>query len=147
MGLSKSSFLSTRNKENWNNILGEVVDLIGKQKAIDLYDKTKEIEDNGGMLMANGHDRKTPGGIYLHLLKKDQDIPRVEINEIFFQNKLRIKKDKKRATNMAYDDRVKMLKARLQGQDHVCHILCTFLQFAYFNWKKNFSSQNLPPHP
>lgn len=61
-----------------------VVDIIGKRKAIDFFQKTKKIEEDGGMLIMNGSRRRTAGGVYFWLVKNDKHIPQEKIREIFY---------------------------------------------------------------
>ncbi|XP_012061264.1 PREDICTED: phosphorylated adapter RNA export protein [Atta cephalotes] len=65
-------------------LIRRVVDIIGKQKAIDFFQKTKKIEEDGGMLIMNGSRRRTAGGIYFWLVKNDKHIPQEKIREIFY---------------------------------------------------------------
>lgn len=65
-------------------VIGRVVDIIGKEEAIDFFQKTKKIEEDGGMLIMNGSRRRTPGGVYFWLVKNDKHIPQEKIREIFF---------------------------------------------------------------
>lgn len=60
------------------------MDIIGKQKAIDFFEKTKKIEEDGGMLIMNGSRRRTAGGVYFWLVKNDKHIPQEKIREIFY---------------------------------------------------------------
>ena len=60
---------------------------MGKEQAIDFFQKTKRIEAEGGMLIMNGSRRRTAGGIYLYLVKNDEHIPQPKIREIFYQDK------------------------------------------------------------
>lgn len=60
------------------------MDIIGKQKAIDFFQKTRKIEEDGGMLIMNGSRRRTAGGVYFWLVKNDKHIPQEKIREIFY---------------------------------------------------------------
>lgn len=68
-------------------LIRRVVDIIGKEKAIDFFQKTKKIEEDGGMLIMNGSRRRTAGGVYLWLVKNDDHIPQEKIREIFYIDK------------------------------------------------------------
>lgn len=61
-----------------------MVDIIGKEKAIDFFEKTRKIEADGGMLIMNGSRRRTTGGVYFWLVKNDKHIPQEKIREIFY---------------------------------------------------------------
>ncbi|KAK2574978.1 hypothetical protein KPH14_008741 [Odynerus spinipes] len=84
-------------------LIRRVVDIIGKEKAIDFFQKTKKIEEDGGILIMNGSRRRTAGGVYLWLVKNDEHIPQEKIREIFYidkkehvEQKKKIQADEKR---------------------------------------------------
>ncbi len=51
-------------------LLANVIKVLGDARARDLLQQTLEIEAAGGMLTAAGDRRRTPGGVYLKLLKE-----------------------------------------------------------------------------
>ena len=59
-----------------------VVDLVGGQVALELFQKTQKIESEGGMMIKNGERRRTPGGVFLHLLREMTDDPRVDPKKV-----------------------------------------------------------------
>ncbi|KAF7992339.1 hypothetical protein HCN44_001664 [Aphidius gifuensis] len=86
--------------ENKDSLIKRVVDIIGAEKAIEFYKKTKEIEEDGGMMIMNGSRRRTPGGVYLYLVKNDDHVPQEKIREIFCADrKETTEKRKAEATN------------------------------------------------
>jgi phosphorylated adapter RNA export protein len=66
---------------------------------MEFFQKTKKIEEDGGMLIMNGSRRRTAGGIYLYLVKNDDDIPQPKIREIFYQDKRENTDRKKEASH------------------------------------------------
>ena len=46
-----------------------VLELVGRNVALELYKRTQQIESEGGMMIKNGSRRRTPGGLYLQLLR------------------------------------------------------------------------------
>ncbi|XP_011303365.1 phosphorylated adapter RNA export protein [Fopius arisanus] len=73
--------------EKKDSLIKKVVDILGKEKAIEFYQKTKKIEEDGGMLIMNGSRRRTPGGVYLYLVKNDDHIPQEKIRQVFLVDK------------------------------------------------------------
>ncbi|RUS70133.1 hypothetical protein EGW08_022104 [Elysia chlorotica] len=65
------------------DLITRIVESIGKAQAIQLYYMTEDVEDAGGMMIRNGSRRRTPGGVYIELLKTDGSIPQDVINGIF----------------------------------------------------------------
>ncbi|XP_075692166.1 phosphorylated adapter RNA export protein isoform X2 [Rhinoderma darwinii] len=55
-------------------LIERVVKTIGTKKAIELLVKTAEVEQNGGLFIMDGTRRRTPGGVYLNLLKSTPGI-------------------------------------------------------------------------
>ncbi|XP_046663080.1 phosphorylated adapter RNA export protein-like [Homalodisca vitripennis] len=70
-------------RESKIDLILNVVLVLGKEKAIALYNETKDVEDNGGMLLMNGERRRTAGGVYFLLLKRDNTISSDATKEIF----------------------------------------------------------------
>ena len=46
-----------------------IVEIVGVDVALDLFNKTKDIESKGGMMIKNGERRRTPGGVFMQLLR------------------------------------------------------------------------------
>ncbi|XP_022189897.2 phosphorylated adapter RNA export protein isoform X2 [Nilaparvata lugens] len=99
--------------EKKDDLIYRVVTGIGKEKAIELYNETKRIEEDGGMMVMNGSRRRTPGGVYLALLKRDKDIPAEKVKEIFVDDKLCDQQMKKRRTKNWHNRRTQQLKQTL----------------------------------
>ena len=98
-------------------VVEKIVDIIGKAKAIEFYEKTKKIEEDGGMLIINGSRRRTPGGVYLFLVKNDRHIPRADIREIFMQDKRDHVDQRKKATAAFRRDKTQDLRRRLESMN------------------------------
>ncbi|XP_065206577.1 phosphorylated adapter RNA export protein-like [Planococcus citri] len=64
-------------------LISKVVSVLGVKKAVRLYQETRIKEANGGILVQNGIRRRTPGGVFLTLLRETSFISPVEIDKIF----------------------------------------------------------------
>lgn len=73
-------------EEKWDLIM-KVVSVIGQEASLDLYQITQRIERDGGMLTMNKNRRRTPGGIFLFLLKSSNKIDEDLKKEIFDSQK------------------------------------------------------------
>ncbi|XP_066587407.1 phosphorylated adapter RNA export protein isoform X2 [Prorops nasuta] len=93
-----ASDIAAKLGEKQDQLIRKVVDTIGKEKAIEFFKKTKTIEERGGMLIINGSRRRTAGGVYLWLVKRDENIPQEQIREIFYIEKKEINKSSNRRT-------------------------------------------------
>ncbi|KAG7301636.1 hypothetical protein JYU34_014612 [Plutella xylostella] len=69
------------------DLVERIVQLLGASKAIELYKEAQRIEADGGMLVMNGHRRRTPGGIYFFLLKQDDEISQEKVSQIFTEDR------------------------------------------------------------
>ncbi|XP_049788174.1 phosphorylated adapter RNA export protein [Schistocerca cancellata] len=72
--------------EQKEELILKVVQVLGKQKAIDLFEKTRKVEEVGGLMIMNGQRRRTPGGSYLFLLKMDNGVPQEKKQKILMDN-------------------------------------------------------------
>ncbi|XP_076305293.1 phosphorylated adaptor for RNA export [Tachypleus tridentatus] len=86
--------------ETKHDLIVQVVKILGVEKAEELYRKTEKIEELGGMLVLNGQRRRTPGGVFLQLLKNDKYITKKQKDEIFIDDR-RKKELKKREIKRA----------------------------------------------
>ncbi|RXG70935.1 Phosphorylated adapter RNA export protein [Armadillidium vulgare] len=50
-------------------LIVRVVEVLGHEKALELYRNTQKMEKEGGMMINNGSRRRTSGGVFLNLLK------------------------------------------------------------------------------
>lgn len=50
-----------------------VIQLCGVEFAQKMYDAAMEIEANGGMMLADNSRRRTPGGVFFHLVRNNVD--------------------------------------------------------------------------
>ncbi|KAL0149770.1 hypothetical protein M9458_054960 [Cirrhinus mrigala] len=66
--------IAHRLMEPKKDLIERVVRVIGKKKAIELLSETATIEQNGGLYTVDGSRRRTPGGVYLNLLKNTASI-------------------------------------------------------------------------
>lgn len=81
VGLAIADGLMERKPE----LIVNVVEVLGREKALDLYKKTQEVERDGGMMVLNGSRRRTSGGVYLQLLKCLPTLEQADFLKIFPQ--------------------------------------------------------------
>ena len=66
-----------------------VVDLVGIDVVLELFKKTQQVEADGGMMIKNGARRRTPGGVFLHLLREinnDERVDPIKVKQFFAQS-------------------------------------------------------------
>ncbi|KAM6223397.1 phosphorylated adapter RNA export protein [Rhynchocyon petersi] len=76
--------ISFRLQEPKKELIARVVRIIGNKKAIELLMETAEVEQNGGLFIMNGSRRRTPGGVFLNLLKNTPSVSEAQIKDIFY---------------------------------------------------------------
>lgn len=79
------------------DLIERVVKVIGKKKAIELLGETATLEETGGVYTVDGSRRRTPGGVYLNLLKSTPSITKSQIRKIFIEEQQKEYKSKKAA--------------------------------------------------
>ncbi|KAM9704778.1 phosphorylated adapter RNA export protein [Menidia menidia] len=89
--------IAYRLQEPKKDLIERVVRVVGKKKAIELLGETATLEENGGVYTMDGSRRRTPGGVYLNLLKNTPSITKAQIRQIFFEEQQRDYKSKKAA--------------------------------------------------
>ncbi len=50
------------------------VELLGRETACKLFNQTRDIEGSGGLMVVDKSRRRTPGGVFLFLLRSDANI-------------------------------------------------------------------------
>ncbi|XP_075397586.1 phosphorylated adapter RNA export protein [Tenrec ecaudatus] len=76
--------ISFRLQEPKKDLISRIVKIIGTKKAIELLMETTEVEQNGGLLIMDGSRRRTPGGVFLNLLKNTPSISEEQVKSIFY---------------------------------------------------------------
>lgn len=79
--------LAQKLEEEKADLIIRVVAVIGKEASLSLYKVTQKVEKNGGMLTMNKLRRRTPGGIFLFLLKTSDKIDENLKKEVFDSDK------------------------------------------------------------
>ncbi|CAJ0943174.1 unnamed protein product, partial [Mesorhabditis belari] len=97
-------------------IVLEIIKAIGREKAIELFDKTREVEGNGGLLVQDGSRKRTPGGVYINLFKQDPTISqKIKDNIILRPEDRQWKRAKRKGRRPAtYEDSIREHAARLR---------------------------------
>lgn len=89
--------IAYRLQEPKTDLIERVVQVIGTKKAIELLGETSTLEESGGVYTMDGSRRRTPGGVYLNLLKNTPSISKAQVRKIFFEEQQKEYKSKKAA--------------------------------------------------
>lgn len=68
-------------------LIHRAVSVIGKKASLELFTTTQNVEREGGMLTMNRVRRRTPGGVFLFLLKESAEIDDESRRRIFSNDK------------------------------------------------------------
>lgn len=75
-------------------LISRCVKVLGRKKALEILYATEDIQDNGGMLTSDGNRTRTPGGVYIQLVRKDDTILNCQRKQIFIEDAIKKKKQK-----------------------------------------------------
>lgn len=89
--------IAHRLREPKVDLIERVVAVIGTKKAIELLGETATLEETGGVYTLDGSRRRTPGGVYLNLLKNTPSISKSQLKKIFLEETQKDVKSKKAA--------------------------------------------------
>ncbi|XP_029019676.1 phosphorylated adapter RNA export protein [Betta splendens] len=113
--------IAYRLREPKADLIERVVKVVGAKKAIELLGETATLEESGGVYTMDGSRRRTPGGVYLNLLKNTPSISKSQIRKIFFEEQQKDCKSKKAAQKRRRQVLAKKMKqaiGTLNLQDH-----------------------------
>ncbi|KAI7793142.1 phosphorylated adapter RNA export protein [Triplophysa rosa] len=113
--------IAHRLMEPKKDLIERVVRVIGVKKAIELLSETATIEQNGGLYTMDGSRRRTPGGVYLNLLKNTPSILESHLKEIFHeenQKEYSSKKAAKKRRRRIVAKKMKQAIGTLNLQEH-----------------------------
>lgn len=102
--------------EEKDDLMLRVVHVLGKEIPAKLFKETQKIEADGGMLIMNGARRRTPGGVFLFLLKHNEEIDKDDKRSIFLEEKVKAIKERKVSQAVNREKKVEELKATLNRQ-------------------------------
>lgn len=128
-----------------------IVNIIGRELPIRLFKETQKIESDGGMLIVNGWRRRTPGGVFLFLLKNCDDVNKKQKKEIFQEETRKTIKSRKLAQALKRDQKVEELKKSLINENDLpaltsrCDLLASNASHLKLDQHTNLS--NPPPSP
>jgi len=69
----------------------KVVNAVGEERTLKLFEETRNIEQNGGLMVLNKSRRRTPGGVFIYLFRSDPDIPQKIKDKVFGDMKEMVK--------------------------------------------------------
>ncbi|XP_058124098.1 phosphorylated adapter RNA export protein isoform X2 [Anopheles coustani] len=138
--------LAEKLSETHTELLQRVVDVLGKEIPLKLFKETQKIEADGGMLVMKGWRRRTPGGVFLFLLKHCEDVEQELKRSIFQEDKKAKQKEWKLTRAINRDMKVEELKKTLNRQASEIELPSMPLM-AHLKAETNSTLSNPPPSP
>lgn len=138
--------LAEKLSETHTELLQRVVDVLGKEIPLKLFKETQKIEADGGMLVMKGWRRRTPGGVFLFLLKHCEDVDQEVKRSIFQEDKKAKQKEWKLTRAINRDMKVEELKKTLNRQASEIELPSMPLM-AHLKAETNSTLSNPPPSP
>ncbi|CAD7013304.1 unnamed protein product [Ceratitis capitata] len=142
--------MSNKLREEKDELLVRIVDVLGTKLPVEIYKETQRIELDGGMMIMNGKRRRTPGGVFLFLLKKHPSLTLEEHKSIFSDDRQRTNKWRKEMEALSRDRKVEELKKRLSEQEKDLPALSTRKEHFLLGSELENQSGNIsnpPPSP
>ncbi|CAH2005311.1 unnamed protein product [Acanthoscelides obtectus] len=103
--------------EEKEDLILKVVQNLGKKRTFEIFKETKKIEEDGGMLIMNQTRRRTPGGVFLYLVRNDYHITPEQKRNIFGE-------DRKKNNRAAKERQKEMLKkVKMQNEAAKANLL------------------------
>lgn len=78
--------LAAKLSEPKTELMVGVVEEFGPAVALELFAQTQTMEREGGGMIKNGARRRTPGGLFLHLLRESKAVDREKVRQFFAQS-------------------------------------------------------------
>ncbi|CAL8099221.1 unnamed protein product [Calicophoron daubneyi] len=97
--LVKKTLVTLLNEPN-EDLLGQVVDVLGVKRSLEFYYLTEDVERAGGLYYAHGTRRRTRGGVFLNLIKRSDEVDETEKKAAFVTSRQirdKIKRKRKQA--------------------------------------------------
>ncbi|KAK3098647.1 hypothetical protein FSP39_021569 [Pinctada imbricata] len=91
------SYIAKELFERKVELIAKIVRVVGKEKALEVFEEVLKIEENGGMLTNDGFRRRAPGGVYFTLMKTDKGLTAEQHDEIFAEEERNYKEWCKKA--------------------------------------------------
>ncbi|XP_073813472.1 phosphorylated adaptor for RNA export [Musca autumnalis] len=102
--------------EEKDDLIVRIVEVLGLELPLKIFKETQRIEADGGMTIKNGQRRRTPGGVFLFLIKHNETISADDQKAIFSEDRSSANKKHKDMKTLMRERKVEELKKRLSEQ-------------------------------
>lgn len=101
--------ISENLREPNKELIGEIITALGVVRTMQYYNKTRMIEQQGGLYCKDGSRRRKPGGVFFHLIFHDTSVSET-IKQIFnneARKKYKLKKIEIRERRIKHNQELK----------------------------------------
>ncbi|XP_053677302.1 phosphorylated adapter RNA export protein [Anopheles nili] len=134
--------------EAHTELLTRVVVTLGREIPLKLFKETQKIEADGGMLVMKGWRRRTPGGVFLFLLKHCEHVDQETKKNIFQEDKKAKQKEWKQTKTSNRNQKVEELKKTLNRQAaNDTELPCSLPIMSHLKAETHSTLSNPPPSP
>ncbi|KAJ6642819.1 Phosphorylated adapter RNA export protein, partial [Pseudolycoriella hygida] len=137
--------ISNKLYEGKVSLLLRIVEVLGRDIPIKLFKETQKIEKDGGMMIMNGQRRRTPGGVFLFLLKNSNEVQEDQKKLIFIEDVRKKIQEKKMLKSIKRERDVEQLKKSLKSETELT-VLSTRSELL-LNAEAQANLSNPPPSP
>ncbi|CAH0590116.1 unnamed protein product [Chrysodeixis includens] len=109
--------ISENLSEDKKDLVEHIIQIVGAEKAIEIYKETQRVEADGGLLIINGTRRRTSGGLYFYLLKNDPDVTQEMVSQMFSEDRRETHRQIKRARASCRQKVMEQLKQSLTDSE------------------------------
>ncbi|XP_058975892.1 phosphorylated adapter RNA export protein-like [Musca domestica] len=102
--------------EGKDDLIVRIVEVLGLELPLKIFKETQRIEADGGMTIKNGQRRRTPGGVFLFLIKHNETLSADDQKAIFSEDRTNANKKHKDMKSLMRERKVEELKKRLSEQ-------------------------------
>jgi len=118
------SQMSAALNETKSDLIIKCIKIAGVEKCLELYNATETVEKHGGMLTLDKRRRRTPGGVFLQLLRDDKNLTDDMKTELFAEEKKNYRKiehaRRKAKRRHNFDELLHGFKAKLGEKELPC---------------------------
>ncbi|XP_013104903.2 phosphorylated adapter RNA export protein [Stomoxys calcitrans] len=124
-GVEVAKEIALKLHEGKDDLLVRIVEVLGTEIPLKVFKETQRIEADGGMTIKNGQRRRTPGGVFLFLIKHNDTISAEDQKAIFSEDRFKANKKNKDIKTIMRERKVEELKKRLSEQGAELNSLAT----------------------
>lgn len=97
----QSEMIASKLKEKRKDLIVKAIKFLGFDQVMSLLNQVLSIEEAGGMMTNDNKRRRTPGGVFFHLLKKCGKLTEAQLEQLFKEKQFIKEKKKFKTKNIS----------------------------------------------